>query len=179
MDISRNVSIFADNHYIMKRDMEIRKTIKVFLASSDELKEEREKFGNFVRRLDGIYLHRGIHVELLMWEDMDPCYNNVRKQDEYNAWIRQSNLFVCLFHTRAGEYTREELSVAQEENRRRKEPKLMIYCQDLQPGDVEQEDLREFKRTMIDELGHFWGHYGTTDKLHLDFVMFFMRREEG
>ena len=37
------------------------KTIKVFLASSEELKDEREKFGNFIRRLDDLYLKRGIH----------------------------------------------------------------------------------------------------------------------
>lgn len=155
------------------------KTIKVFLASSDELKDEREKFGNLIRRLDDIYIKRGIHVKLLVWEDMDPCYNNVRKQDEYNAWIRGSHFFVCLFYTKAGQYTMEELDVARTESAHRKEPKIMIYCRDLQDGDVEMADLADFKRTLDKELGHFWGHYSTTDKLHLDFVMFFMRTEEG
>ena len=154
------------------------KTIKVFLASSEELKDEREKFGNLIRRLDDIYIKRDIHVQLLMWEDMDPCYNNVRKQNEYNEWIRESQIFVALFYTHAGIYTLEELQVAREENARRKEPKLMIYCQNLQPGEVEEAELVEFKRTLNDELGHFWGTYGTTDKLHLDFVMFFMRSAE-
>lgn len=155
------------------------KTIKVFLASSEELADERQKFGNLIRRLDDIYIKRGIHVQLLVWEDMDPCYNNVRKQDEYNAWICESDIFVCLFYTRAGQYTLEELDVAQQENARRKEPKLMIYCRDLRPDEVEMSDLLEFKQRMEKELGHFWGHYPTTDKLHLDFVMFLMRSEPG
>ena len=155
------------------------KTIKVFLASSEELKDEREKFGNFIRRLDDIYLKRGIHVQLLVWEDMDPCYNNVRKQNEYNARIRESQIFVALFYTRAGEYTLEEVNVAREENSRRREPKLMICCRTLQPGEVEAEELAEFKRTMEKEFGHFWDNYATTDKLHLDFVMFFLNSEEG
>ena len=155
------------------------KTIKIFLASSDELAEERQKFGNLIRQLDDIFIKRGIHIQLLVWEDMDPCYNNCRKQDEYNAWIRESQLFVALFYTRAGQYTLEELNVAQQENARKMEPKLMIYCRSLQPGDVEENDLQEFKQTLDKELGHFWGNYATTDKLHLDFVMHFMRSTEG
>ncbi len=97
------------------------KTIKVFLASSDELKDEREKFGNLIRQLDDIFIKRGIHIRLLVWEDLDPCYNNCRKQDEYNAWIRESQIFVALFYTRAGQYTLEEVEVARKENNRRKD----------------------------------------------------------
>ena len=156
------------------------KTIKVFLASSEELKDEREKFGNLIRRLDDIYLKRGIRVKLLVWEDLDPSYyENVRKQDEYNAWIRECDIFVCLFYTRAGQYTLEELDVAKQENARRHEPKLLIYCRDLQPNEVERKELAEFKKSLEHELKHFAGHYATTDKLHLDFVMFFMRSAEG
>ena len=157
--------------------MEKQKTIKIFLASSEELKEEREKFGNLIRRLDDRYLKRGIHVKLFVWEDLDPCYNNVRKQDEYNAWIRESHIFVCLFYTKAGEYTLEELNVAKAENARRKEPKLMIYCRDLQNGMAEMPELAKFKQILAHELNHFWGHFTTTDKLHLDFVMFLLNRE--
>lgn len=155
------------------------KTIRIFLASSEELKDERQKFGNLIRQLDDIFIKRGIHIQLLVWEDMDPSYNNCRKQDEYNAWIRESQIFVALFYTRAGQYTLEELEVARTENCRRQEPKLMIYCRSLQPGDVEEQDLQEFKQTLEKQLGHFWGNYATTDKLHLDFVMYFMRSTEG
>ena len=155
------------------------KTIKIFLASSDELADERDAFGNLIRRLNDIYIRQGIHVQLLRWEDMDPCYNNCRKQDEYNAWIRESQIFVALFRTKAGQYTLEELDVASEENRKREEPKLMIYCQTLQPGELETKELTEFKQRLDKELGHFWGNYPTADKLHFDFVMFFLRSEVG
>ncbi len=155
------------------------KTIKVFIASSDELKDERVKFGNLIRRLDDIYIKRGIHIQLLAWEDMDPCYNNCRKQNEYNAWIRESQIFVALFYTLAGQYTLEEIEVAREENSQRKEPKLIIYCRSLQPGEVETHELLEFKQTLGKKLGHFWGNYATTDKLHLDFVLYFMRSMDG
>ena len=103
------------------------KTIKIFLASSDELADERKRFGNLIRQLDDIFLRQGVHIQLLVWEDMDPSYNNCRKQDEYNAWIRESQIFVALFYTRAGQYTIEEVEVAREENAHRHEPKLLIF----------------------------------------------------
>ena len=58
------------------------RTIKIFLASSSELKEERIAFGNFIRRLDDIYEHRGFRIKLFMWEDFEAAYNNRRKQDD-------------------------------------------------------------------------------------------------
>ncbi|WP_300699982.1 hypothetical protein [Bacteroides sp.] len=41
------------------------KTIKIFLASSDELEVDRTRFGNLVRRLDNIYEKRDIRIELI------------------------------------------------------------------------------------------------------------------
>lgn len=150
------------------------RTIKVFLASSEELKDERDRFGDLIRQLCDIFLPFGIYIKLFRWEDKDPCYNNVRKQDEYNAWIRQSDIFVCLFYTRAGEYTLEELNVAKQESEQRKLPKLMIFMRDLKPDEMEDANLTLFKRRVDEEWKHFWRNYPTTDKLHLDFVLFFM-----
>ena len=93
------------------------KTIKIFLASSEELENDRMAFGNLVRRLDKIYEKRGIHIELFEWEDCDAAFNGVRKQDEYNGHIKESDLFLALFHTKAGKFTLEEFDVATEEFR--------------------------------------------------------------
>ena len=73
------------------------KTIKIFLASSEELTEDRNAFGNLVRRLDKIYEKRGIRIELFEWEDYDAAYNDCRKQDEYNDQIKASDMFLALF----------------------------------------------------------------------------------
>lgn len=153
------------------------KTIKIFLASSDELKEDRIAFGDLIRRLDSIYRKQGTTIELIEWEDLDISYNNCRKQDEYNDSIRQSDVFVALFHTLAGKYTQEEFEVAREENRKRKIPKILIHCRDLQPGEIESKELTEFKERLNNELGHFWGHYNSNDKLHLDFVLWLQNTE--
>ena len=75
--------------------MDTTRTIQVFLASSEELKNDRNTFGNLVRRLDDIYKKRGIRIKLFEWEDYDAAYNNRRKQDEYNDEVRASDMFLA------------------------------------------------------------------------------------
>lgn len=147
------------------------KTIKIFLASSEELENDRMAFGNLVRRLDKIYERRGIRVELFEWEDYDSSYNGLRKQDEYNNQIKASDLFLALFHTQAGRFTIEEFDVATEEFRHKASPKVYVYCKDLQPGETESLELAEFKKRLFEEMGHYWCRYGNRDTMQLHFVM--------
>ena len=102
------------------------KTIKIFLASSEELANDRREFGNLIRRLDDIYLKRGIHIQLIMWEDLDMTLKDRRKQDEYNDIIRDCHVFIALFYKLAGQYTCEELAVANNERKIKNAPHIII-----------------------------------------------------
>ena len=46
------------------------RTIKIFLASSEELADERIRFGDFIRTLDDTYEQRGFRIKLIKWEDL-------------------------------------------------------------------------------------------------------------
>ena len=63
------------------------KEIKVFLASSEEMKDDRLLFGDFIRKLNELFNKREKKIVLLEWEDLDASYNGVRKQNEYNEQI--------------------------------------------------------------------------------------------
>lgn len=147
------------------------KRIKIFLASSDELKPDRESFGNLVRKLDRIYEKRGVRIDLFEWEDYDAAYNNVPKQDEYDEQVRASDMFLALFHIKAGKFTIREFNVATDEFRKHASPKVYVYCKDLQPNEQESVELTEFKRVLYKELGHYWCRYGNSDTMQLHFVM--------
>ena len=147
------------------------KSIKIFLASSEELTDDRNAFGNLVRRLDRIYESRGIRIELVEWEDLDAAYNIRRKQDEYNDKIKASDMFLAIFHTKAGKKTIEEFDVATEEFRKHASPKVYVYCKDIQPGEQETAELKEFKRKLFEEMGHYWSRYNNRDSMQLHFVM--------
>jgi len=147
------------------------KTIKIFLASSEELIDDRNAFGNLVRRLDKIYEKRGIRIELFEWEDYDAAYNYRRKQDEYNDQIKASDMFLALFHTKAGKFTIEEFDIATEEFKKKASPKVYTYCKDLRAGELESPELTEFKERLFNEIGHYWSHYNNRDSMQLHFVM--------
>ena len=148
------------------------RTIKVFLASSEELYDDRQAFGNLVRKLDKLYEKRGIRVELFEWEDYDAAYNGVRKQDEYNHAIKSSDMFLALFHLKAGKYTIEEFEIATEEYKRTgKNPKSYVYCKDIKSGEQESKELQEFKKRLFDEMGHYWTRYNNGDTMRLHFVL--------
>ena len=147
------------------------KEIKVFLASSEELKYDRLAFSDLIRKLDNIYEKRGIRIRLFQWEDFDAAYNDKRKQDEYNEYIKQSDLFLALFRTKAGKFTVEEFELARNEHREKGLPKPHVYCRDLEQGETEDATLSEFKQKLFDEMGHFFARYKNEDGLNLHFVM--------
>ena len=147
------------------------KTIKIFLASSEELDYDRMAFGNLVRRLDDMYEKRGIRIKLFEWEDYDSAYNDKRKQDEYNEYVKQSDIFLALFHKKAGEFTVEEFNIASEEFKEKASPKVYTYCKDLKPGEEETPELKEFKERLFKEMGHFWCRYDNRESLQFQFVM--------
>ena len=147
------------------------KEIKVFLASSEELKYDRLAFSDLIRKLDNIYEKRGIRIKLFQWEDFDAAYNDKRKQDEYNEYIKQSDLFLALFRTKAGKFTVEEFELARNEHREKGLPKPHVYCRDLEQGETEDATLSEFKQKLFDEMGHFFARYKNEDGLNLHFVM--------
>lgn len=147
------------------------KTIKIFLASSEELDYDRMAFGNLVRRLDDMYEKRGIRIKLFEWEDYDSAYNDKRKQDEYNEHVCQSDFFLALFHKKAGQFTIEEFNKASEQFKATASPKVYTFCKDLKPGEEETPELKEFKKRLFDEMGHYWCRYDNRESLHLQFVM--------
>ena len=60
------------------------KEINIFLASSiDDLKYDRQEIGNFIRKLNDIYMP-DIYFRLFMCEDESDVMSKIRKQEEYN-----------------------------------------------------------------------------------------------
>ena len=100
------------------------KQIKIFLASSEEMDYDRMVFGNLIRRLDDMYEKRGLRIKLFEWEDYDAAFNDRRKQDEYNDHVKDSDIFLALFHKKAGKFTIEEFDVASAQFKEKASPKV-------------------------------------------------------
>jgi hypothetical protein len=149
------------------------KKIKLFLASSSELKEDREQFEIFINRKNKMWVDKGIFLELIIWEDFLDALSQTRLQDEYNKAIRECDIFVMLFATKVGKYTEEEFETAFGQFKATNKPLIYTYFKTgaLATGDVNNHDLRSLQafQKKLDKLGHFYTRYKNIEGLREHF----------
>ena len=149
------------------------KPIKIFLASSSELKEDRVAFELELGRRNHSWIKKGLYLELVIWEDFIDAMSQERLQSEYNKAIQQCELFVMLFFTKVGKYTAEEFEVAFQNFKATNRPKIYTYFKDapITTGNINRENLislTDFQQK-LDDLGHFYTRYENTEGLLFHF----------
>ncbi|QVJ81661.1 Tfp pilus assembly protein PilF [Prevotella sp. khp1] len=148
------------------------KTIKIFLASSEELSPEREKMADLVLHLNKLFKGRGIELDLEKWEYLDASMSGKRKQDEYNDVLHQCDICMVLFWRRFGSYTGEELDVAYKSMLDGGNPqKIYVFFKNPNSEDVSQE-VRDFITEYEKRYGgHFFCKFHTVDTMKLEFLL--------
>ncbi|MBR5003360.1 MAG: hypothetical protein IKY13_07630, partial [Bacteroidaceae bacterium] len=147
------------------------RTINIFLASSNELINDRNSFQAFIASLDDIYESRGWRIKCRRWEDFPAYCTGSRTQDAYNKIVRASDMCIALFHMQAGQYTIEEFNQAMDGYRECGHPKTYVYARVVIDGEMESEELKAFKQQLNEVMGHYWCSYATDDTMKLHFVM--------
>ena len=87
-------------------------TIKIFLASSEELKPERLVIAELVTKLNYVWAEYDVSIRLVKWEYLDSSMGAQHKQEDYNDHLRQCDMCVVLYWTKFGMYTEIELETA-------------------------------------------------------------------
>lgn len=86
---------------------EMRQTVKLFIASSNELADEREKIVVLLSDINKHFPH--LYLEPVKWDtDLESGSYGQRVQDVINPLLDQSDIVVFLFYSRAGVFTLEE-----------------------------------------------------------------------
>lgn len=149
------------------------RAVKLFLASSSELKEDRTEFEILIGRKNTDWLSQGVQLQLIIWEDFLDAVSKTRLQDEYNQAIRESDIFVMLFYTKVGRYTEEEFDTAFGQFKATDKPFIFTYFKDAQisTGSADKNDLRSLLafQDKLDKLGHFHTVYKNIDELKYKF----------
>ncbi|HZH95028.1 MAG TPA: hypothetical protein VEY06_04045, partial [Flavisolibacter sp.] len=147
-------------------------TIKIFIASSSELKADRDAFRIFIS-VENDRLHKeGIYLEILQWEYFLDAISDTRLQNEYNRAIRECDIALCLFFTKVGKYTSEEFDTAYQVFKDTGKPKIWTYFKDapVNTGSITEEIMTLFSfKKKIGELGHFYTGYTNIDNLKYQF----------
>ena len=148
------------------------KTIRIFLASSAELKSDREQFEIFINRKNKEYIKKEIFLELVLWKNFLDAMSATRLQDEYNKVIAECDIFISLFHTKVGKYTEEEFSKAFATFKENNKPFIYTYFKDtpINTSKITSEilSLLNFKEK-LKELGHFQTDYADISDLKYQF----------
>lgn len=149
------------------------KKIKLFLASSIELKDDRKEFEIFINRKNKMWIDKDIFLELIIWEDFLDAMSATSLQDEYNKAIRECDYFVMLFATKVGKYTEEEFDTAFKQYKSTSKPLIFTYFKDssLALNETDQNDVESLQafKEKIKELGHFYTRYRNIEGLREHF----------
>ena len=146
---------------------------KIFLASSEELKEDRDEFELYFRQQNDKLRKKGIYLEVIRWENFLDAMSETSLQDEYNKEVRACDIFVSLFYKKAGSFTNKEFDVAHENFLTHGRPliytffrKASIPIDDSIDPDVQS--LMSFKKK-LKKLRHFYTVYDGSNDLKLQF----------
>jgi tetratricopeptide (TPR) repeat protein len=96
-----------------EKTLDTMQTIKIFLASSGELRSERDGVFKIVADVNKQHTH--LHLEVVEWELDLPSgnYEGKRIQDAINPLLSECQIAYVLFYSKAGQFTVEELTLAQ------------------------------------------------------------------
>jgi hypothetical protein len=143
------------------------KKITIFLASSAELKDQREQLEREIYRKCKAWFEKGIFLHLEIWEDLSAKISPTRSQDEYNKLIKkEADLFVLLAHTKVGIYTDEEFEQAYGVFKAENKPYIFTYF--MVPTAPVEPSLEAFRKK-VNDLGHFEAIYTNGDDLWVKF----------
>lgn len=125
--LRHNLLSFTYNSNLLLPLPPLMKTYPIFLASSFELKPEREKFENFINRQNKRLVKKNVFLKLEIWEDLDDALNSSRKQEDYNEALACCEICIVLFWTKMGRYTLEEFELAYQHFLKNKKPRIYVY----------------------------------------------------
>src|SRR5215469_2734641 len=147
--------------------------IRLFLASSSELREDRDEFDLYFRRYNDQLTRKGIYLEIVRWEHFLDAISETRLQDEYNKGVRDCDIFVSLFFTKAGKFTEEEFDVALGAFKKKGKPRIFTFFKGalVNIDSLPEEDLSSLRalQRKLSDLGHFNTRYDNFADLKLKF----------
>lgn len=147
--------------------------IRVFVASSREHSDERQKLGAFVRETNDRWRQLDRYLELASSDDFPTAFAQRGSQHTLDESIRRADLFLMMFKTRVGKYTGHEFDIAYEHFHRTGKPLIFVYQNvgSVSLSSIPQEDIESIYafKARLAEQGDYLVEYSNPDQLVLAF----------
>ena len=145
---------------------------KIFLASSEELLNDRRAFELMIGRLNPQWRQRDIVFDVVVWQDFLDAVSRDGLQQEYNKAVADCDVFVMLFFTKVGPYTLQEFETALASMQAGTGPRIYTYFRNdlILTGDIDDsiKSLLDFQ-ARIKQLAHYVTTYRNTEDLQYQF----------
>ncbi len=150
------------------------RTIKIFLASSSELKDDRDAFDLYFRVQNDLFRKQGFYLEIIRWENFLDTMSETRLQNEYNKAVEDCDIFVSLFFTKTGKFTEEEFDTAHRQFKKTGKPLIYTFFKTTNGIDVSREIRKDLNslwdfQDALAGLGHFYTGYDNIEHLKCQF----------
>jgi formylglycine-generating enzyme required for sulfatase activity/translation elongation factor P/translation initiation factor 5A len=100
--------------------------IKIFLASSNDLQEERNAIELMVSRENEKIESTGVKFKVVRWEQLLQAFQPKRVQDFFNKEMLECQVMIALFYNRLGKFTLEEFQTAVNSFKQGKNPRYIV-----------------------------------------------------
>jgi hypothetical protein len=145
---------------------------QIFLASSSELRDDREAFQRMIAQLNEDWILKGFFFKLVIWEDFIDAMSKDGLQQEYNKAVRDCDIFVLLFKKKVGAFTAEEFEAAFGAMQSNGRPRIYTYFKDtlVLTGEIDDSiiSMLDFKKKLR-SLNHYVTRYTSAEDLMWQF----------
>lgn len=147
-------------------------TIKIFLALSNDLKEESLELSDLVEHLNLILEPQDIHIYLSKWNYLENSLEENSLVHNYDKALDESEICMVVFGKDFNSFTEEELRKAYSRvcNEDIMPEKLYVYFKSIEEATTA---LKSFKNSFADKYGHFAGIFKDANALKNDFLLQF------
>ena len=143
------------------------KTIKIMIAASEEMHDEKTQFQSLVDQLNEALVPRGIELKRVKW---DPETDGTL--EDYQAKLRDCEMCLTLYWKELAGNSEEELNKAYQKLKDGENPrKLYVFFKE--PAEDLSDALKDFKANFVTNYGHFFCKFENVDTMNLHFILQF------
>ena len=143
------------------------KTIKIMIAASEEMHEEKLEFTNLIEHLNEVLEPRGVELKRIKWNpETDGSI------EEYKTKLNDCEMCLTLYWRDLAGNSEQELDTAYQELKDGNNPRN-LYVFFKEPTEDLTEALRDFKANFVTKYGHFFCKFENVDTMNLHFILQF------
>jgi sulfatase maturation enzyme AslB (radical SAM superfamily) len=159
-----------------KSGVTILKEIKIFIASSSELEQERNTIKEYINNESNDLFKYNLHLIPELWELKSREFEDSRKQDAFNKNLLESDLVIFMFGKKVGKYTKEEFDLACKSKHDFNKPNhILAYFKNvlIESGEANQNDINnlneviDLKKHIDDNLKQVYDTFNNKDELKI------------